>query len=227
MSGNKDEILSRRSVLTGLGLATAGMAVTTAAANESESGFTPARYDQDAWMGELPGKHRVFMDSSSPKGGAVALLYANNIMNAHASAYDGQDSDYALIVCLRHYSTVLAFDDSVWKKYGEGIHEIVDFPDPETGEAPTVNLVSTIAREGVPNGGNTIEASAARGIQLAVCDNAATVISQGLSSMGFGAAEDIYADFKASAVPNSRFVSAGVMAATRAQEYGYTFMFAD
>ncbi len=226
MSGDKDEILSRRSVLTGLGLATAGMAVTTAAANEAESGFKPERYDQDAWMGELPGKHRVFMDSSSPAGGAVALLYANNILNAHASAYDGQDSDYALIVCLRNYSTVLAFGDSVWEKYGEGIHKIVDFADPETGEAPTTNLVLSKARRGVPNGGNTIEMSVARGIRFAVCDNAASVISRGLSSMGFGDAENIYEDFKASVVPNSRFVSAGVVAATRAQEYDYTFMYA-
>ena len=226
MSDDKDEILSRRSVLTGLGLATAGMAVTNAAANEADSGFTPARYAQDAWMGELPGKHRVFMDSSSPAGGAVALLYANNILNAHASAYDGADSDYALIVCLRHYSTVLAFDDSVWDKYGEGIHKIVDFADPETGNAPKVNLVSSVARKGVPNGGNTVEASAERGIQFAVCDNAAGVISRGLSSMGFGDAKDIYANFKSSTIPNSRFVSAGVVAATRAQEYDYTFMYA-
>jgi hypothetical protein len=38
--------------------------------------------------------------------------------------------------------------------------------------------------------------------------------------------DDVYQELVDNAVPNSHFVAAGVLAATRAQEYGYSFMYA-
>ncbi len=227
LSNKNNGLLGRRSVLSGIGIAAAAVAGGTATANAATSGFEPKRHAEDGWLDELAGSHRVFLDSSSPDGGAVAMLYANNILNAHTKAYaGGEESDYAMIVCLRHYSTVFGFGDAAWEKYGEGFYNRVGFADPATGGAPKVNLMQVAGLRSLPNRGNTIETLGARGVKFAICDNAANVMSMGLARAGFGEAKDIYADFIASAVPNSRFVSAGVVAATRAQEYGYSFLYA-
>ena len=226
MTDGKKEIRGRRSVLTGMGIAAAGMAAgaATAGAKEARGGFEPARHSVDAWMDALPGNHRVFVDSASGPGGATALLYANNILNAHTSAYDGKESDYAMIVCFRHYATPFGFGDEVWEKYGEGFNSIQDFPDPTTGKAPTLNPANAAGRRDFPNKGHTIAALGRRGIEFAVCDNATHVISGALAGATGGSAGDIYAELVASLVPNSRLVSAGVIAATRAQEYGYSLL---
>lgn len=222
---NKDR-LDRRSVLSGIGIAAAAVAGGASTANAASSDFEPTRHAEDAWMNEMEGGHRAFLDSSTPDGGAVAMLYANNILNAHTKAYEGaQESDYAMIVCLRHYSTVFGFGDEVWEKYGEGFYNMVGFADPSTGEAPKVNLMQVNGLRSLQNRGNTIDSLGARGVKFAVCDNAANVISMALSRAGFGEARNIYSDFIASAVPNSRFVAAGVVAATRAQEYGYSLLY--
>ncbi|MGI9262374.1 MAG: hypothetical protein ACR2QR_10090 [Woeseiaceae bacterium] len=227
MSNKNNDLLDRRSVLSGMGIAAAAVAGSATTAHAATSGFEPQRHAEDAWMDELEGGHRVFLDSSSPDGGAVAMLYANNILNAHTKAYAGaQESDYAMIVCLRHYSTVFGFGDEAWEKYGEGFHNLVGFADPSTGRAPQVNLLQVNGLRSLPNRGNTIESLGARGVKFAICDNAANVFSMGLSRAGFGEAQDIYADLIASAVPNGRFVSAGVVAATRAQEYSYSLLYA-
>jgi len=222
-----NDLLGRRSVLSGIGIAAAAVAGGTTSASAATNGFEPKRHAEDGWMDQLAGGHRVFLDSSSPDGGAVAMLYANNILKAHTRAYEGgQESDYAMIVCLRHYSTVFGFGDEVWEKYGEGFFNMVGFADPSTGEAPKVNLMQVAGLRSLQNRGNTIDSLGARGVKFAICDSAANVISMALSRSGFGEAKDIYADFIASAVPNGRFVSAGVVAATRAQEYGYSFLYA-
>lgn len=217
---------SRRSVLTGIGMATAGLAATSAAAQESSAEFRPARHAEDAWMDSMPGKHRVFIDSATATGGAEALLFANNILNAHTRAYAGLESDYAMIVCLRHYSTPLGFGDDVWKKYGKDFHAVLQFADPVTGKAPDINLMNATDRPMLPNMGVTIDSLVPRGIQFAICENATRFFANYFESLGIGKADEMYAEFVASAIPNSRFVSAGVMAVTRAQEYGYSFLFA-
>jgi hypothetical protein len=226
MTVRKSELMARRSMLTGVGVAAAGVAMgaTAAGARESSGGFEPARHSEDAWLDALPGNHRVFVDSASGPGGATALLYANNILNAHTSAYSGKESDYAMIVCFRHHSTPFGFGDEVWEKYGEGFNNIQNFPDPKTGKAPVFNPMNAAERRDFPNKGNTIDSLGSRGIEIAVCDNATHVISRAMAGATGGSADAIYKELVASLVPNSRLVSAGVIAATRAQEYGYSLL---
>ncbi len=74
--------------------------------------------------------------------------------------------------------------------------------------------------------GNTIDSLLERGTQFAVC-NAATQFFAGQVSQATGIGSDeAYDELVASAIPNSRFVSAGVVAVTRAQEYGYSLLYA-
>jgi hypothetical protein len=215
----------RRSIISGMGAAAAGLTLgASAAKGQTSSGFRPARHRLDAWLDEQPGSHRVFVDSSTALGGAEALLYANNILTAHVNAYSGSTDDYAMVICLRHASTPFGYTDAVWEKYGEIFNQFMQFPDPATGAAPTVNLMNTANRSDLPNIGNTIDVLGSRGASFAICDNATRFFSGQIASRTNAAFEDVYDELVDSAIANSRFVSAGVVALTRAQEYGYSLL---
>lgn len=226
MKDQNDSMLQRRALLTGMGVAATGMCLTGASASAAAGGFQPARHEQDAWMDEMPGSHRVFVDASSVDGGATSLHLSRNILNAHQSAYDGKDSDYAMILCFRHAATALGFGDSAWKKFGKELHKRLNLTDPLTGEAPDINLMQAPDRRGMSNKGATVDYIQSRGVQIAICNAATRGLSGFLSGAGYGEADDIYKELVETAIPGSRFVSAGVMAVTRAQEYSYSVLVA-
>jgi len=221
----------RRTLLTAMGAGIAGLAAgaATACAQTPSGvgpsvGFEPARHDLDAWMGELAGQHRVFIDSATPNGGAEALLYANNLYNAQTDAYAGSPADFAMIVCLRHFSTPFAYNDEIWAQYGQFFSGMMQFTDPDTGGAPSINLMNSASHTTLPNFGATIDSLVERGTQFAVCDAATRFISQQIEATTGASADDVHAELVAGVIPNGRFVSAGVMALTRAQEYGYSLL---
>jgi hypothetical protein len=225
----KEAMKTRRSLMTGLGAAAAAAVLMPArtSAQAKASNFRPARHTQDNWMDELKGKHRIFIDSSTASGGAEALLFANNLYMANESAYSLKPADLAIVVCMRHFATPFAYNDAAWKKYGKAFSGIMQFKDPKTGSPPTANLMNS-ADYGftLPNLGTTINSLVERGTRFAICDMAtnffATQIAQDI-----GASKDsVYKELVASAIPNSRFVPAGVVAVSRAQEYDYTLLVA-
>ncbi|ALO45960.1 hypothetical protein [Pseudohongiella spirulinae] len=220
MSDEQQKSVGRRTLLAGMGvMAAAGLATgsSPASAQTPSSGFQPARHDQDKWMDELPGNHRVFVDSSTTTGGGSALWYANNIISAHEEAYDGKASDYAMIVCFRHMSTPYGFNDAIWAKYGALLNRNAD-------PAPTSNPMS---QPGPTNGGNSIASSVERGMHFAICGRATRRFAGMLAQATNGSADEIYAELLANGIPNSHFVAAGVLAATRAQEYRYSLLYAE
>lgn len=228
MSQEHDRLFGRRSVVAGFGAAAAaGLAVGADRARaQTATGFRPARHGLDAWLDRLGGNHRVFIDSATARGGAEALLYASNLHAARDNAYADEPADFAMIVCFRHYSTPFGYGDAVWEKYGEALHEIMQFPDPSTGGAPAINLMRSSAHTTLPNFGVTIDAVAERGVEFAICDAATHFFAGHIAAGAGGTAEDVYEELVAGAIPGGRFVSAGVMALTRAQEYGYSLLYA-
>lgn len=227
------DLNGRRAMMTGLGAAVAGFAVgaSTACAQAPEAvtptrGFEPARHEIDAWMDELEGQHRVFIDSATAAGGGEALLFANNLYNSEESAYSGSASDFAMLICLRHFSTPFAYSDAIWAKYGEVFYGAMQFPDPDTGQAPVINLMNSAAHTTLPNFGNTIDALVARGARFAVCDTATRFFAQQIAASTGDSADAVHDELVAAVIPNARFVSAGVMAVTRSQEYGYSLLYA-
>lgn len=220
-------MLERRSVVTGVGMAIAGAAagVSTASAQSRGTGFQPMRHDQDAWLDSLPGGHRVFIDSATAPGGAEALLYANNLYMAQENAYSGGPEDFGLIVCFRHFSTPFGYADPIWAKYGEVFNSIMQFPDPDTGSAPRINLMNSTAHASLPNFGITIDNVGGRGTQFAVCAAATRFIAGVVAEETDQDAEVVNDELRANAIANSRFVSAGVIALTRSQEYGYSLLY--
>jgi len=221
------EFGTRRSLITGMGAAATGLAIGAAgpAAAQSAPDFQPRRHDLDAWLGELGRYHRVYIDSARPEGGMEAVHYADNILRSHKNDYGGEYEDYGLVVCFRRFSTPLGYNDAIWEKYGEAFNNRLNFPDPRTGEAFTANPVNMEGRRDLPSMGATIDAMAARGVRFAICSNATRGISFALAQATKGDADEIFAELTASGVANSRFVPAGVMVTTRAQEYGYSLLY--
>ena len=69
---------------------------------------------------------RASIGSSStppqPNGFGSALLYANNFLTASQTGYGLKDSDSAVVIVVRHFATVFAYNDAIWTKYG--VHDL-------------------------------------------------------------------------------------------------------
>lgn len=219
----------RRSLVTGMGVAVAGLAAGAVAGKAnaqraSRSGFEPARHELDAWLDDATGGHRIFVDSSTGLGGAEALLYSTNLFNSHGNAYGGTDSDLDIVICFRHFSTPFGYNDSIWKKYGEAIHQVVQYP--ESDRAPDRNPMNVAGNPAAANAGITVDSLVARGATIAICENATRFFSGQLAAATGASTNDVFEEITANAVGGGRFVSAGVIALTRAQEYGYSLLYA-
>jgi hypothetical protein len=200
-------------------------AVPRGAAAQAPTRFQPARHQQDAWLNQLPGRHRTFIDCATVSGAAEGMLYANNLYVANMNGYKLTEKDLAIVVCLRHFATVFAYNDAIWGKYGKAIGDLVQFTDPKSKQAPTSNLLNS-ADYGMMlrNYGNTIASVVKRGTHFAVCDMATHFITGQLAPTLKADPEGLYKEFVANLIPNSHLVSAGVVAGNRAQELGYTLL---
>ena len=224
-----DGIRSRRSMIIGAGSVVMAAGLGSAPARAQSSGpFRAAGHPEDGWMDQRSGTHRVFIDAATPNGAGEAILYANNLYNANKAAYaGGADADFAMVVCFRHFATAFAFTDPVWAKYGKPMGTMLNFVDPKTKQTPSTNLYNVPGYAlALPNLGTTIDAVTRRGAYFAVCDTATHFIAAQLANAISGDAAAIYKDLSTNLIPNSRLVSAGVMAVTRAQEHGYSLLYA-
>lgn len=215
-----DQKWPRRSLITGLG-ATAAAALTVGArpaVAQSASAFTPARHPEDAWLGERPGVHRVFIDSASSQGGSDAVLYAGNLFAANESGYGLAESDLAIVVCFRHRSTVFGFNNAMWAKYGATLGRNLAG---DGDEAPSRNPQWSRGERVSPR---AVDGLAGRGVHYAICEMATRNLSRQIATAVNGDADAIFAELTSNAIPNGHFVAAGVVAMTRAQEYGYSLL---
>jgi intracellular sulfur oxidation DsrE/DsrF family protein len=214
---------TRRAVLTGAAAAAAvSLTPAGAAAQTSARRFQPARHSQDEWLDTVPGKHRTFIDCASVKSASAGMMYANNLYVANAKGYQLKESDVAVVVCLRHFATIFAFNDVIWSKYGQALSDAVEFTDPKTKQAPTKNLLEDPGYAELPVA--TISAVVKRGTHFAVCDMATNMLVGVVAEKTKGVQEAIYQEFVRNLIPNSHLVAAGVVGVNRAQEYGYTLL---
>jgi hypothetical protein len=213
---------TRRAVITGAAAAAAVSLTSTRAAAQSAGRFQPARHSQDEWFDTVAGKHRTFIDCASVKSASAGMMYANNLYVANAKGYQLKESDVAVVVCLRHFATIFAFNDVIWSKYGQALSSAVDFVDPKTKQAPTKNLLDDTGYAEMPTA--TISAVVKRGTHFAVCDMATNMLVGVVTNATKGVQEAIYQEFVRNLIPNSHLVAAGVVGVNRAQEYGYTLL---
>ncbi|MDO9318609.1 MAG: hypothetical protein Q7V56_10465 [Gammaproteobacteria bacterium] len=220
MKDTEENMLGRRALLTGLSMAAvAGLAAGArpASAQTGSAGSQAAPHPKDAWLAELPGTQRVFVDSSTMVGGPTALWNAGNIIESHISEYDGQASDYALVVCFRHLSTSYGYDDVIWAKYGSILMRNAD-------PVPVTNPMKVAAGN---NGQHSIPDVVEMGVQFAVCGRATRRMAGAIANATGSTPDAVFAELQAGLIPNAHLVPAGVIAATRAQALGYSLLYAE
>src|SRR5947207_1046356 len=221
------EMRTRRSMVSWLGAAAAAFALgsRTAGAQTPAGRSQPARHAQDAWLDAIAGKHRTFIDASTPRGAGEAVLYANNMYESNKAGYSIPETDIVVVACFRHFGTPFAYTDAMWAKYGKQFSTMIEFTDPRMKQAPSTNLLNA-AGYGMQltNLGNTIDSVIKRGTRFAVCDMATHFFAAQVAMMTKGNADAIYKELAGNLIPSSHLVAAGVLAVNRAQEYGYTLL---
>lgn len=209
---------ARRSFLSRLtaGFGLAGLALApTAARAQGGAPFQAARHAEDDWLDTLGTKHRFVFDTTTAAAFSDALRFANNFLIANQTGYGLKDSDSGVVLVARHFSTVYAFNDAMWAKYGATLHA---FGNPgATGPVPVTNPYNT---------GNAVDVTVGtlvkRGAHFAVCGMATTFVSTLVAKAVNGDAATIRAELVANLVPNAHVAAAGILAVNRAQERGYT-----
>jgi hypothetical protein len=209
-----------------MGLTAVGATLASAPAAAQSAGgaaFAPARHPADDWLDQVPGKHRLYLDTTTVDGLGRAIFWSNNFLNASQSAYQLTDPDSAIVICVRHESTPFAYNDAMWAKYGAAFEEHAHFVDPTTKKAATVNLMQAAQMRTMANRGVLLDAVLKRGVRLAVCTLATRAIS-GIAARQLSVpADTVFAELTASIPSNARMVPAGIVAMNRAQERGFTF----
>jgi hypothetical protein len=218
--------VARRSFLTrlGAGVTVAGSALAVGvplAQAQSGADWRPARHPQDDWMDQIPGEHRFVFDTTTPAGFGAALAYANNYLTANQTGYGLKDSDAAVIIIARHFSTGFAYNDAIWAKYGAKFPPPARLDDPKTNQPAVINLFMDGGYQGLPNMGATIPAVLKRGVHFAVCQVATRFLAGAVAGPG-GDADAVYNELVSNLVGNGHMVPAGIVTVNRAQEHGYT-----
>jgi intracellular sulfur oxidation DsrE/DsrF family protein len=174
--------------------------------------WEPARHDKDDWFDQLPGKHRMVIDTTSADGFRNALLFASNFILANHDDYGLQSQDLAIIVVARHISTAYGYNNDIWAKYGASLagQPSADAP---AKEPPKAN----------PSAASLVQLSN-QGVQFAVCSRATRRLAGVIARAVSGNADAVNSELIANLVPNGRMVPAGIVAVNRAQERGYTLV---
>jgi intracellular sulfur oxidation DsrE/DsrF family protein len=218
--------LDRRAWMSGVGAAAAGVAlgttrvdadaaVTPPQAAQPATPFQPARHAQDEWFDKLPGKHRVILDVTSAEGSTWGIAYATNIYNASRTGYQIENVDLAMVLCLRHSATSFAFNNAMWAKYGKQLAEGSEYKDP-TGAEPKANPRNTGERP-------ALDGLIKRGAHFAVCGLATRRLAGMIAGRG-NDSEAVLKELSENTIANAHIMAAGVVAVTRAQEYGYSLL---
>jgi len=226
---DKTSTVARRSFLSRLGVgmtavgATLGSSAVTAQAPAPGARWQPARHAQDDWLDQLPGQHRLVFDTTSPAGFGSAMLYTNNYFLANQNGYGLGNTELAVVIVVRHNSTQFAYNDAIWAKYGVMLTQPTNFNDPETKQAPKINIFNSPTRVGsLPSLGTTLDSLLKKGVHIAVCQLATRRFAGAIAQATSGNADSIYSELTANLVGNSHMVPAGIVAVNRAQERGYS-----
>ena len=217
---------ARRSFLSRLGggFAAVGAALgagtaTALAQGSSSGGWQPARHSEDEWFDKIPGKHRTILDAVSARGVGDALHFASNIFTTSKSGYGLENSEVAIIVCLRHGATAFAYNDAIWSKYGASMSS--QTTDPKTNSAPTRNPYNSAESRR----DETFDALIKLGVHFAVCDKSTQGLAGSLARKTEGKSDAVSKEMLANVIGNSHMVASGIVAVGHAQEHGYAYAY--
>lgn len=220
--------MARRRFLAQVGAGAGVLGATIAgapavAAHAAGAPWQPARHAQDDWYDKIPGIHRFLFDSASAEGMGWALQFANNYFTANQQAYGLKDSDLAVLIVARHKATSFAYNDAIWAKYGKQLSEQSEYTDPKTKEPPKINVYGPA---GDTAQAGKMEGLIKKGAQFAVCSTSTRGIATRIAKANNLEVDNVIKEITANLIGNSRMVPAGILAVNRAQEHGYSFLFA-
>ncbi len=95
--------------------------------------------------------------------------------------------------------------------------------DPKTKEAPKINVYGP-AGETAQAG--KMEALIKKGVQFAVCSTSTRGIATRIAKANNIEVDSVVKEITSNLIANARMVPAGVLAVNRAQEHGYSFLYA-
>ena len=184
----------------------------------------------DKWLTGITGKHRQFFDMPNHENG-MGLLHVRNYLNALRDTYHVQHPDVTAVVGLYGMSTMLAFNDAMWKKYGMATPlKVMDGSNMAAtsnvfAAAPpgAANLSLTGAPIPIP-ADSSISALQQRGAIFILCNNAFNVW-MGLLGGGGEKSAALRKEFEANILPGVFLVPAMVVAVNQAQMHNCTYMY--
>ncbi len=194
-----------------------------AAARRARSDVTPS----DKWLTAVTGKHRQFFDMPS-HGNGVGLIHVRNYLNTLRDTYHVNHPDATAVVSLYGGTTLLGFNDAMWKKYGLGtVLKVMD----GSNAAATSNVfyaapagAASLSLTGAPipvPADTSISALQQRGAVFLLC-NSAFNLWMGL--LGGAKSAELRKDFEANMLPGIFLVPAMVVAVNQAQMHGCSYM---
>ena len=189
----------------------------------ADAPWRPARHMQDDWYDKIPGVHRFLFDTSTGESMGWALQFATNYFTANQEVYGLKDSDLAVVIVARHKSTSFAYNDAIWAKYGKQLSEQAEFSDPKTKEPPKINVYGAV---GETAQAGKMDALIKRGVQFAVCQMSTRGIAGRIARANGADTDGIVKEISANLIGNAHMVPAGILAVNRAQERGYSFIYA-
>ena len=107
--------------------------------------WQPARHPQDDWLDQLPGKHRLFFDTTKPDSLEDAIQFSGNFFSANRGDYGLENGDLAVVICMRHRSAPFGYNDAMWARYGVTLAKRAEYTDPKSTDTPKANPFTPVA----------------------------------------------------------------------------------
>ncbi len=200
----------RRAFLSRLPVATALFTARQPTASAPAPPAAPARHAQDAWLDEAPRKHRVVFDTWLADRFGEAVGFAGNWVRINTDQYELTDADLAVVIIARHGTGPFAFNEAIWAKYGKIFAAHMSTGDKVAHPNPSTNTYAT-----------RLATLSSQCMRLAVCALTTRAYSQIIAEETGGERDAVYKELTSNLIGRGQMVPAGIIAATRAHEYGY------
>lgn len=173
----------------------------------------PRMHTQDDWLDRAPRGHRVVFDVWMADKVGETFGFASNWVRHNKEAYGLSDSDLGVVIVARHGSTPFAFNEAMWTKYGKIFGQYMSTNDKERHPNPTTN---TYARQI----GNLVS----QGMRFAICNLTTRAYADIIARETRAEQPAVLKELTENAVGDAHFFAAGIVAVTRAQERGYSYV---
>jgi intracellular sulfur oxidation DsrE/DsrF family protein len=205
----------RRAFLSRFSAAAAVFPGSASAARQpsAPSSSAAARHDEDRWLDRPGAKHRVVFDTWMADRFGETMGFVGNWVRQNKEAYGLSDADLAVVIVARHGATPFAFNEAIWTKYGKIFAANMSTTDAAAHPNPSTNTYAS-----------RLESWTKQGVRLAVCNVTTRAYTQIIARETGGDQEAIRKELTSNAIGEAHFVPAGVVAVTRAQEYGYALV---